>query len=60
MAFGLGLEFVFPIIALVYAGRWADARLGTQPLLLLAGTFGGFAIGLYQLIRKTRIKKKDP
>ena len=59
LAFGAGFELVVPVLLGVVAGRWADGKLGTQPWLLLLGTLAGFTLGLYQLIRKAGISKKD-
>lgn len=53
-AFSIGTELVVAVLLGVFAGRWADARLGTEPLLLLAGVFVGISVGLYLLIRGTR------
>jgi len=33
----------------VWAGLWADGKLGTSPILVIAGTFLGFAAGFYSL-----------
>jgi F0F1-type ATP synthase assembly protein I len=36
-----------------FVGYWLDQRLGTLPVLALAGTLGGFAlggVGVYRLI----------
>ena len=33
----------------VWAGLWADGRLGTSPILVVVGTFLGFAAGFYSL-----------
>ena len=32
-----------------YRGAWADSKLGTEPVLLVAGAFVGAAAGFYSL-----------
>ncbi len=59
MAFGMGAEMVVAVLVCVFAGQWADKKLGTEPWLLLLGIFAGITLGLYQLLRKTRLPKKD-
>ena len=59
MAFGLGAEMVVAVLVCVYAGQWADLKLGTEPWLLLLGIFAGISLGLYQLLRKTKVFNKN-
>jgi ATP synthase protein I len=64
MAASIGTELVVAVILGLLVGRWADAKLGTQPALLLIGVFAGITVGLYQLIRRTKLpqggtKKRD-
>lgn len=59
MAFGLGTEMVIAVLVCVYAGQWADRKLGTQPWLLLLGIFAGISLGLYQLLRKANVFNKN-
>lgn len=58
MAFGMGAEMVIAVVGCVLAGRWADGKFGTEPWLLLLGTFAGIILGLYQLLRKVQPPKK--
>lgn len=44
------MGFVIPILA----GVWADSRLGTKPLLLLAGFALGLTVGMVQLLQIVR------
>jgi ATP synthase protein I len=46
-----GLQFAFTILLGLFAGRWLDARLGTDSLCLVAGTFLGAGAGFYHLYR---------
>ncbi len=59
MAFGMGTEMVMAVLICVFAGQWADKKLGTQPWLLLLGIFAGISLGLYQLLRKANVFKKN-
>lgn len=49
---GLGLQFVLAILLFLFAGKWVDARLGTEPVFLIVGTFVGAAAGFYSMYRK--------
>jgi hypothetical protein len=49
---GLGFQLLASILLFLYAGRWADAKLGTAPWLLMAGVFVGAAAGFYNLYRQ--------
>ena len=46
-----GFEFAASIVAGLFLGWWADRRIGTQPWLLILGTFVGAAAGFYNLYR---------
>jgi F0F1-type ATP synthase assembly protein I len=48
---GLGLQFAVFILVFLYAGQWVDRRLGTEPVFLLVGVFGGAAAGFYRMYR---------
>ena len=52
---GLGLQFAATVGVFALAGHWLDGRAGTRPWLLIAGVFGGFALGLYSMIKKVPI-----
>lgn len=49
---GVGLQFAGSILLFLFAGRWLDERLGTEPWLLLLGTLVGAAAGFYSLYRQ--------
>lgn len=58
-ALSLGTELAAALLLGVVAGRWADAKLGTAPMLLLAGVAVGFAAGLYLLVRGAKQTPPD-
>lgn len=49
---GVGIQFAMVIVAFLFAGRWLDGRLGTDPWLLIAGVFIGASAGFYSLYRQ--------
>ena len=49
---GAGLQFAVSLIVFVLIGDWADGKLGTTPLFLLIGVFGGGAASFYSMYRK--------
>jgi F0F1-type ATP synthase assembly protein I len=49
---GVGIELVLPVVLLMWAGHWADQRLGSDPWLLLGGALLGFVVGFYSLWRR--------
>ncbi|HET7275915.1 MAG TPA: AtpZ/AtpI family protein [Longimicrobiaceae bacterium] len=49
---GVGLQFAGSILLFLFAGRWLDERLGTEPWLLILGVFVGAAAGFYVLYRQ--------
>lgn len=64
MALSIGTELVVAVVLGLFAGKWLDRKLGTQPVCLLIGVFAGISVGLYQLIRRTKLpesgaKKRD-
>jgi len=54
VALGMGTELVVSVLLGVFAGLWADKKLGSGPWLMLLGTLSGISIGLYSLIRATK------
>ncbi len=44
---GLGTMLAASLVLGVFAGWWADGKLGTTPWLTLAGTLLGMAVGFY-------------
>ncbi|MBA2685468.1 MAG: AtpZ/AtpI family protein [Gemmatimonadaceae bacterium] len=49
---GAGVQFVVSILLFLYIGKWADAKLGTAPWLLMLGVFVGAGAGFYSFYRK--------
>ena len=49
---GLGLQFALAILFFLYVGKWLDAKLGTEPWLLVLGVFVGAGGGFYSIYRK--------
>ena len=49
---GVGIQFAAILLAFLFGGRWLDARLGTEPWLLIAGVFVGFALSTYWMYRR--------
>ncbi len=52
---GIGLQIAASFAFFVFLGYWADAKLGTSPLLMLAGVFVGMAgmgLVLFKIVRK--------
>jgi ATP synthase protein I len=56
---GVGLQFAFSIVFFLFVGRWLDARLGTDPWLLLLGVFVGAGAGFYSLYRQLVIVPRE-
>ena len=55
---GLGLQFVIAILLFLFLGRWADARLGTAPWLLISGVFLGASASFYSIYRRLMADQK--
>ncbi len=49
---GVGLQFAGAILLFLFVGRWLDARLGTDPWLLLLGVLLGASTGFYSIYRQ--------
>lgn len=50
----LGLEIVLSVMIGLFAGRWADGKLGTEPWLTLLGFFFGIGAAINSLMRTVR------
>lgn len=55
---GLGVQIAASFVFFVLAGYWADEKLGTSPLLLLAGVFMGMAGMVLVLMKTLRIANR--
>ena len=55
VAFGIygavGFQLAISVVAGLFAGQWADSKLGTGPWLTLVGLVIGSIAGFYNLIR---------
>jgi len=46
---GFGLTWALSVLAFLFAGMWLDRRIGTEPVLMIAGAFLGAGAGFYYL-----------
>ena len=56
---GIGLQFGFVLVVFLFAGKWLDDRLGTEPWLLMAGVFVGFALSVLWMYRRLVVRDKE-
>lgn len=49
---GIGIQFGIVLVAFLFAGKWLDDRLGTEPWLLMAGVFVGFGLSVFWMYRR--------
>ena len=56
---GAGLQFAGAIVLFLFVGRWLDARLGTEPWLLLIGVAVGAVGGFISLYRQLVIVPRE-
>ncbi len=57
---GIGLQIAASFAFFVFLGYWADSKIGTSPLLLLAGVvvgMVGMALVLMKVVRAANRKK---
>ena len=57
---GVGLQFAGAIVLFLFAGRWLDGRLGTEPWFLLLGVMVGAAAGFWSLYRQLSAPRGRP
>lgn len=50
----VGIELGISTVLGLFAGRWADEKLGTEPWLLIVGLLIGVTSGFRSLIREAR------
>jgi len=55
---GVGMQFAVTIVVFTFAGLWLDRRFGTSPWLVIAGVFGGAALGFWEMYRQMIRKKR--
>lgn len=56
---GAGLQFAAVIIVFLFAGMWADRKLGTDPWLMIAGVFVGLTTGFWSLYSRLVLRPRD-
>jgi len=54
---GLGVQLAVSLLVFVFAGQWADKKLGTGGILTILAAFLGFGGTMYWLIRT--LNRKD-
>jgi uncharacterized membrane protein YtjA (UPF0391 family) len=54
---GLGIQLAVILVVFVFAGQWADRKLGTGGIITIVAAFLGFGGTMYSLIRT--LNKKD-
>jgi len=54
---GLGIQLAVILVIFVFAGQWADRKLGTGGIITIVAAFLGFGGTMYSLIRT--LNKKD-
>ena len=54
----LGIQFCLTFGLFVFAGMWADSKLGIGPWLTIAGVFVGMAAATYLLVKETSSTRK--
>lgn len=56
----IGLQFAAALILFVFLGQWADKKMGSSPIFLLVGVFGGGGLAFYSMYRRiTAFQKRD-
>jgi len=55
---GVGLQFAVAIVLFLFLGQWADRKLGTSPIFLLAGVFIGGGAAFYSMYRRLSTAQK--
>ena len=56
---GAGIQFALALVIFIFLGDWADRRLGTSPLFILAGVLIGGGGAFYSLYRKIVAAQKQ-
>lgn len=55
----LGLEFATAEILGAALGLWLDGKWGTSPWMFLGGVAGGFALGMYMIVRGAQAMARE-
>lgn len=56
---GLGAQFFAGILLFLYAGRWLDSRLGTEPYFMLGGVLLGGGGVFWSGYRRLMASQRD-
>ena len=56
---GLGVQFAATLLAGLFLGSFLDKRLGTGPVLTMAGMFLGAAGAFYSMYRKLIARQRE-
>lgn len=56
---GVGLTWAGSLLLFLLLGRWADGRLGSEPVLTLVGAFVGGGAGFWYLYRELVIVPRE-
>lgn len=56
---GIGIQFAVVLVAFLFAGKWLDDRLGTEPWLLMAGVFVGFGLSVFWMYRRLMVGDRE-
>lgn len=56
---GIGIQFGVVLVAFLFAGKWLDDRLGTEPWLLMAGVFVGFGLSVLWMYRRLMVRDRE-
>lgn len=49
---GIGIQFAASIVLFLFAGQWVDRRLGTAPIFMIVGVFGGATAAFYSIYKR--------
>jgi ATP synthase protein I len=49
---GMGVQFLVAILLCLFAGRWLDGKLGTDPLLMVLGILVGAGVSTVAMYRR--------
>ena len=49
---GIGIQFAASIVLFLFAGQWVDTRLGTSPIFMIVGVFGGATAAFYSIYKR--------
>jgi F0F1-type ATP synthase assembly protein I len=56
---GVGLQFAASILLFLFVGMWLDAKLGTEPWLLIIGVFTGGTAGFWSMYRRLVVEPRQ-